>query len=190
MRKFDSLWSKLRNKEYREEFVAAQVKRGIPFQISAMLKARDMSQDDLAREAGLTQGVISRAADMSYGNLTVNTIIRIAAGFDVAFVGAFVPFDELGSWFINLSEETVGNVPTFAEQDANFPQRSQQMNNDKSVPAVSETTPAIRECGDPPVATCSEHPDSFNSDCICCAQARNAMRQLTERLARAEGRDA
>ena len=112
-----SLWRKFRaSKKYRESFVAAQVKRGIPFQIQTLMKQKGFSQEKLAKESGLTQGVISRAANPEYGNLTLNTILRIAAGFDVAFVGKFVPYSELGNWFLNLNEESV-RVRTFQEED-------------------------------------------------------------------------
>ncbi len=115
------VWHKLaRSKKYREEFVAAQVKRGIPFQARALLKSREgWTQQRLAKNAGLTQGVVSRALDPNYGNLTLNTIIRIAAGFDVAFIGKFVPFSELERWFFDLSEES-GRVPSFTEEQEQF----------------------------------------------------------------------
>ena len=110
---FEELWRKLaKSKAYREEFVAAQLKRGIPFQIRALMKKKGFSQEKLAKLSNLTQGVISRAANPNYGNLTLNTIIRIAAGFDVAFTGKFVPFSELGRWFVDLSEDSV-QVPSF-----------------------------------------------------------------------------
>jgi transcriptional regulator with XRE-family HTH domain len=113
-----SLWKKLaKSKKYREEFVAAQVKRGIPFQARALLKSREgWTQEILAERSGLTQGVVSRALNPNYGNLTLNTIIRIAAGFDVAFIGRFVPFSELENWFENMSEETA-QVLAFEEED-------------------------------------------------------------------------
>jgi transcriptional regulator with XRE-family HTH domain len=111
------LWEKLRNRKYRAQFVAAQLKRAIPFQIQTLMKQKNFSQERLAKESGLTQGVISRAANPDYGNLTLNTIIKIAAGLDVAFVGKFVPFSELGNWFTNLSEEAV-RVKSFEEEDA------------------------------------------------------------------------
>jgi len=107
MSTLSSLWKKLTNKKYREAFVSSQLKRGIPFQIRSLRKQCEMSQEELAEKSGLTQGVISRAEDPDYGNLTFNTVLRIAAGFDVAFIGKFVPFSELGKWFIDLSEESV-----------------------------------------------------------------------------------
>lgn len=116
MNALSSLWNKLaRSKKYREAFVAAQVKRGIPFQIRTLRKQREgWSQEVLAHKAELTQGVISRAEDPDYGNLTLNTILRIAAGFDVAFIGRFLPFSELAKWFVGLSEQSV-QVPSFDE---------------------------------------------------------------------------
>lgn len=117
MSAFEQLWKKLaRNKRYREEFVAAQVKRGIPFQIRALMKTLGLSQEALATRARLSQGVVSRAANPTYGNLTLNTIIRIAAGFDVAFVGRFVPFSELDRWFTDLSEDSL-RIKTFTEEN-------------------------------------------------------------------------
>jgi len=110
------IWQKLRNKSYREAFVAAQLKTGIPFQISAMRKKLGWSQEKLAEMARVTQGVISRAENPNYGNLTFNTVLRIAAGFDAAFVGWFVPFSKLAERFENLTEESV-QVPTFEEED-------------------------------------------------------------------------
>jgi transcriptional regulator with XRE-family HTH domain len=112
-----TLWNKFAaSKKYREEFVAAQVKRGIPFQIRSLLRNRGMSQEELAEASGLTQGAISRAANPNYGNLTLNTIIRIAAGFDVAFIGTFVPFSVLEQWFSGLDEKAF-KIPKFTEED-------------------------------------------------------------------------
>jgi transcriptional regulator with XRE-family HTH domain len=118
---FKSLWKKLsQSKKYREHFVEAQVKRGLPAQIRALMKQQNLTQKQLAERARLTQGVISRAANPSYGNLTVNTIIRIAAGLDVAFIGRFVPFSELTAWFDNIGRETSFVVAPFKEENKRF----------------------------------------------------------------------
>ncbi len=116
MNTFSAIWGKLRkSKKYREEFVAAHVKRAIPFQARAVMKAKGFSQQELARRAGLSQGVVSRAVDPSNGNLTMNTIIRIAAGLDVAFVGRFVPFSEFAKWYERLPDES-WDIPSFQEE--------------------------------------------------------------------------
>lgn len=120
MNTFGELWGKLRaSKEYREGLVASQLKRGIPFQIRQLIKDSGLSQEQLADRAGISQGVVSRAANPNYGNLTLNTLIRMAAGFDVAFMGKFVPFSELGRWFVDLSEDAV-HVETFEQEDRKF----------------------------------------------------------------------
>lgn len=109
-------WRKLSNKKYRSAFARTQFKRLVPLQIQTLRRQRGWSQVLLAEQAKLTQGVISRAEDQDYGNLTVNTILSIAEGFDVAFVGRFVPFSELDTWYVNLSQETM-RVPSFDEED-------------------------------------------------------------------------
>jgi transcriptional regulator with XRE-family HTH domain len=116
---FNEVWRKLENKEYRSAFVAAQFKRLVPFQIRSLRKQRGWSQEKLAENSNLTQGVISRAEDSDYGNLTVNTILKIAGGFDVAFVGWFVTFSQLDEWFIGVSEDAV-KVPSFEEESSLF----------------------------------------------------------------------
>lgn len=117
MNAYSELWGKLAVKAYRERFVSAQAKRAIPAQIRALIERAGITQGELAERAGITQGVISRAANPNYGNLTLNTIIRIAAGLDVAFVGQFVPFSELARWFLAFSDERLGSIPTFEQEN-------------------------------------------------------------------------
>lgn len=100
-------WEKLKDVKYRHALAMAQFKRFVPFQIGALRKERGWSQELLAERSGLTQGVVSRAEDPDNGNLAVNTILRIANGFDVVFVGKFVPYSEFDQWRTNLSEKTV-----------------------------------------------------------------------------------
>ncbi|MFI5396671.1 MAG: helix-turn-helix domain-containing protein, partial [Candidatus Binatia bacterium] len=110
------LWAKLRNRKYRQAFVATQLKRGVPLQIQALRKKLGWTQAKLAERAGLKQGTISRCEDPDYGELTFNTVLAIANGFDVAFVGKFVPFSELANWHDDLLEHP--DVLTFKEEDA------------------------------------------------------------------------
>jgi hypothetical protein len=114
---FNDIWSKLADsKEYREEFVGSLLKRGTALQIQGLLDG--LSQKQFADQAGLTQGVISRAVDPDYGNLTFNTVIKIAAGADVAFIGKFVPFSELAKWVESIPEGGVSfKIPNFEEEN-------------------------------------------------------------------------
>jgi transcriptional regulator with XRE-family HTH domain len=114
------VWKKFADsKSYRDKFVFSLFKRMVPFQIQALRKQRNWSQQELAKNANLTQGVISRAEDPDYGNLTINTICRISNGLDVAFIGKFVPFSDLDKWYVNLSEKSV-QIPSFETENAAF----------------------------------------------------------------------
>lgn len=111
-----NLWAKLRRKAYRDAFVAAGLKRGIPRQLRILRERRGWSQAQLAQAAGLTQGAVSRAEDPDYGNLTFNNVLRLASGLDVAFVGKFVPFSQLAREFVQMSEDSLDAVPFGAEE--------------------------------------------------------------------------
>lgn len=122
-REFSVLWGKLAaSKEYRDAFASMQVKRAIPAQIRALMHQKEISQQDLADASALTQGVISRAANPNYGNLALNTIIKIAAGLDLAFIGEFVPFSRLCEWTLNWSDDKLGMVPSFENEAASIPE--------------------------------------------------------------------
>jgi transcriptional regulator with XRE-family HTH domain len=110
-----TIWKKLKDKRYREEYATAMLKRMIPYQTRAIRKKRGWSQAQLAEAAQVTQGVISRAEDPDYGNLTLTTIGRIAAGYDLAAIIRLVPFSELVRYSENTSEREFAELPTFDE---------------------------------------------------------------------------
>jgi transcriptional regulator with XRE-family HTH domain len=113
---FSNQWAKLSaSKEYREHFAAQFVKQFVPFQLRTLMKAKGLSQSELAERSGLTQGVISRAASPEYGNLTFNTCLRIGAGLDMVFLGRWVSFKEAAKFFDTMSEESVV-APSFDEE--------------------------------------------------------------------------
>jgi transcriptional regulator with XRE-family HTH domain len=114
---FDDIWRKLSDKRYREHYALSLLKRSVAFQIKTLRKKHCGSQAELAEAAGITQGVVSRAEDPDYGNLTFNTVGRIANGFDMAFIGKFVPWSELAKFSQNLSEDAFANLPTFEEEN-------------------------------------------------------------------------
>jgi transcriptional regulator with XRE-family HTH domain len=113
-----TIWKKLKDKRYREEYATAMLKRMIPYQVRAIRKKRGWSQAQLAEAAQVTQGVISRAEDPDYGNLTLTTIGRIAAGYDLAAIIRLVPFSELVRYSENTSEREFAESPTFVDQDS------------------------------------------------------------------------
>jgi transcriptional regulator with XRE-family HTH domain len=115
---FEDIWRKLSHKKYREQYALALLKRSVAFQVKTLRKKHCGSQAILAERSHLTQGVVSRAEDQDYGNLTFNTVGRIAAGLDMAFVGKFVPWSELAKFSRDLSEDEFANIPTFDEENA------------------------------------------------------------------------
>ncbi|HWB17660.1 MAG TPA: helix-turn-helix transcriptional regulator [Vicinamibacterales bacterium] len=146
MTTFSELWRKLRDKAYREQMVAEQAKRAIPYQVRALLTSRGYSQKELAARAGLHQGAVSRAADLDYGNLTLNTIVRLAAGFDVAFVGEFVPFSRFVDYMNRLP--TLGQVATFEDEDRS--RRGETVAASQTMEAFGRHgVPSIRSTGTP-----------------------------------------
>lgn len=114
---FREIWTKLRGKTFRKSFVESEVKRSIPFQMRAMLRQRGWSQEELAERSGLSQGAVSRALSPNYGNLSLSTIVRFAAGFDVAFVGRFVPFSALLDNHDDMLAVSAGEVEDFEQED-------------------------------------------------------------------------
>ena len=117
MNTVEDVWKKLASsKKYREEFALSLLKRSVSFQVKTLRKKRCGSQAVLAERAKLTQGVVSRAEDQDYGNLTFNTVGRIAGGLDMAFIGKFVPFSALVRYSLELSEAQFENIPTFDEE--------------------------------------------------------------------------
>jgi transcriptional regulator with XRE-family HTH domain len=112
-----------RSKKYRGAFVESYLKRSIPYQITALRKKAGLSQEQLAEASGLTQGVVSRAENPNYGNLTLNTVLRIAGGLNVAFVGEFVSFRELEERVDHLAERTA-SMSNFKDEEAEDRSRS------------------------------------------------------------------
>jgi transcriptional regulator with XRE-family HTH domain len=115
----NSLWNQfVESKEFREEYVAALAKRAFAHQVRAIRKGREMSQQELAAAANIEQGVISRAENPNYGNLTFNTGFKIAAGFDLAFIPQIVTYSEFLKWAERITEG-IEVLPSFEKEREN-----------------------------------------------------------------------
>jgi transcriptional regulator with XRE-family HTH domain len=111
----EKLISKLKNKKYRDAFVATYIDQGIPFQIRALREQRHWSQEKLASEAGMKQEVISRFENLNNKSFTLKKLKQIAAGFDVGLIVRFVPISSIVKWVNNLPNTSL-EVLSFEEE--------------------------------------------------------------------------
>ena len=84
------------SKEYREAFVEESVYATVASQISAIREQRGWSQKQLGRLVGMAQERISILEDLNAETKpTLNTLLRLAAGFDCGLEVRFIPFSHV-----------------------------------------------------------------------------------------------
>jgi transcriptional regulator with XRE-family HTH domain len=88
------LWQNLKNRVFRREYVAENVKMGVAMQIKAMRESRRWSQADLAQRADKAQSAIARLEDPDYGKFSIQTLLEMADAFDVWLSVEFIAFSK------------------------------------------------------------------------------------------------
>ncbi|MER9248922.1 helix-turn-helix transcriptional regulator [Mesorhizobium sp. M0590] len=66
-----------------------------------------MSQADFAQKTGKTQSVISRLESTEYGKVTVQTLLDIASGLDVALLVQFVSYPDFLQRTADMSDKAL-----------------------------------------------------------------------------------
>jgi transcriptional regulator with XRE-family HTH domain len=109
------LLSELSDKSYRDSYVAAQIRIGLPFQVKALRIARGWSQGELAQRAQMAQPRISEIEKPGERSLNIDTLLRLASAFDCAVSITFVPYSELVMKSEAFDPENF-DVPTFSQE--------------------------------------------------------------------------
>jgi transcriptional regulator with XRE-family HTH domain len=109
------LLSELSDKSYRDAYVAAQIRIGLPFQVKALRTAKSWSQGDLAQRAGMAQPRISEIERPGERSLNIETLLRLASAFDCALEVSFVPFSQLVRDSESFDPASF-DVPTFQQE--------------------------------------------------------------------------
>ena len=107
--------ARLKNKQYRDAFVASQISVGLPFQIRALREQRGWKQSHLAEKAGMLQPRISAMESPGGVKFNLETLRRLASAFDVGLAVRFVPFSDLVGWSERFSPDDF-KIPSFSEE--------------------------------------------------------------------------
>ena len=115
-----SIWRKMKDKGYRDSFVAAHLSNTISAQIHSMRKARNWTQSELASRCDMKQSRISALEDPDVDNVEIGTLQRLASAFDVALSVRFVPFSEIARRSTSLasSDFVVRDFPNDAMEES------------------------------------------------------------------------
>lgn len=113
--KYGQILESLKDKEYRDLYVAEHIVQGLAFQIRETREARRWTQGQLGQRTGMAQERVALLENPDYGKFTLTTLKRLASAFDVALSVRFVPFSGLLELTADISLEDLA-VPGFDEE--------------------------------------------------------------------------
>lgn len=104
----------LSDKEFRDEYVADQIRTRIALLIRALREQpdRSWSQAQLGKEMDKPQSVVSRIEDPDYGKLSIQTLLDVVSAFDLPL---WIDIPEWHDWL-----QMIRNVPNSSTHRVSF----------------------------------------------------------------------
>lgn len=116
-------------KDYRDGYLNTHVRASIAYQIKALRQKFGLSQRGMAERTGKTQSVISRLESDGYGQMSLQSLLDIASGLDVALVVRFVSYPEFLKQAASMSERALQPDTIFESLAKNSKSRFSEYNS-------------------------------------------------------------
>jgi len=94
----------LSDKEFRDAYVDEHVRATIAYQLRSIRRKRGWSQKKLAAILEKPQSVVSRLENVTYGKLSIQTLIGIAQKLDIALIVKFADYKEFLAAYADVSD--------------------------------------------------------------------------------------
>jgi transcriptional regulator with XRE-family HTH domain len=113
----ETLLKRFQNLRYRRAFANANVGAHLAGQLQALRRSRKLSQEKMAIDSGIAQGRISLMERPDYQSYNIKTLQKLAAFFDVVFVGDFITYKELAERLANQSLRCAQRDPCLDDEE-------------------------------------------------------------------------
>lgn len=120
----------IEDRSARESYIRSKLSVLIPTQLRTLRLRRGKTQAELGSDTEMKQARISRMEQVGLANLSVETLIRLAASLRVGLKISFVPFSEMLAWENHFEPDQFDVTPV--EDDIAFTASSPLRANGRS----------------------------------------------------------
>src|SRR5438046_287534 len=103
----DELRQDFQDEEYAHTYVEDFLNAEIATQIKVLREQRDLTQQQLAKLAGMAQPRLSLLEDVNYGSWSIKTLKKLARAFDVTLKVSFETFGSRIGDIINFNRRAL-----------------------------------------------------------------------------------